>query len=225
MPITNGHGPKRAILYARVSTDEQAKKGFSILDQLRALRDYAAREHYDVIEEVEDDGYSGGDPYRPGLQRVREPAEDMGRFARLLDEIEGKRARFQHLYAEGVIGIDDLQARLSELDAIHSQTARRMDELEAHRKRLKSLEHDKEEVLASYAALTRKRLEELPPKIGTVSTGASTSQSESRAAASPSSRPTSTWRLVKTQCPLDDPRLYPWRSPRGAGYREILVRA
>jgi DNA invertase Pin-like site-specific DNA recombinase len=25
MPSTNGHGPKRAVLYARVSTDEQAR--------------------------------------------------------------------------------------------------------------------------------------------------------------------------------------------------------
>jgi chromosome segregation ATPase len=108
---------------------------------------------------------------REGLERMierergkKDPAEGMGRLARLLDEIEGKRARFQHLYAEGVIGIDDLRARLSELDAIHSQTSRRMDELEAHRKRLKTLEHDKEEVLASYATLTRKRLEELSPE-------------------------------------------------------------
>jgi site-specific DNA recombinase len=75
MPSTNGHGPRRAIFYARVSTDERAKKGFSILDQFRALREYVAREHYDVIEEVEEDGYSGGDPYRPGLQRVMELAE------------------------------------------------------------------------------------------------------------------------------------------------------
>ena len=108
---------------------------------------------------------------REGLERMierergkQDPAEDRGRLARLLDEIEGKRARFQHLYAEGVIGIDDLRARLSELDATHSQAARRMDELEAHRKRLKTLEHDKEAVLASYAALTRKRLEELSPE-------------------------------------------------------------
>ena len=108
---------------------------------------------------------------REGLERMierergkKDPAEGMGRLARLLDEIEGKRARFQHLYAEGVIGIDDLRARLSELDAIHSQAARRMDELEAHRKRLRALEHDKEEVLASYAALTRKRFEELSPE-------------------------------------------------------------
>ena len=29
MTLTNGHGPKRAILYARVSTDEQARSGYS----------------------------------------------------------------------------------------------------------------------------------------------------------------------------------------------------
>jgi DNA invertase Pin-like site-specific DNA recombinase len=28
MPNTNGHGPKRVILYARVSTNEQARSGY-----------------------------------------------------------------------------------------------------------------------------------------------------------------------------------------------------
>jgi hypothetical protein len=43
MPSTNGHGPKRAILYARVSTDEQTRSGYSPTQQIEALRDYAAR--------------------------------------------------------------------------------------------------------------------------------------------------------------------------------------
>jgi predicted site-specific integrase-resolvase len=30
MLSTNGHDHKRAVLYARVSTDEQAKKGYSL---------------------------------------------------------------------------------------------------------------------------------------------------------------------------------------------------
>ena len=30
MPSTNGHGPRRAVLYARVSTDEQARSGYSL---------------------------------------------------------------------------------------------------------------------------------------------------------------------------------------------------
>ena len=54
MPSTNGHGPERAILYARVSTDEQARSGFSLAQQLEALREYAAREGYEVLEEVQD---------------------------------------------------------------------------------------------------------------------------------------------------------------------------
>jgi predicted site-specific integrase-resolvase len=75
MPSTNGHGPKRAILYARVSTDEQARSGYSIPDQLKELRGHAIREGYQVIEEIEDEGYSGGDPYRAGLQSVMQLAE------------------------------------------------------------------------------------------------------------------------------------------------------
>ena len=59
MTSTNGHGPKRAILYARVSTDEQARSGYSLAQQIEALRDYAAREGYEVLEEVQDAGQSG----------------------------------------------------------------------------------------------------------------------------------------------------------------------
>jgi site-specific DNA recombinase len=54
MSSANGHGPKRAILYARVSTDEQARSGYSLAQQLEALRAYAAREGYEVLEEVQD---------------------------------------------------------------------------------------------------------------------------------------------------------------------------
>ena len=60
MPNTNGHSPKGAILYTRVSTDEQARSGYSLAQQLEALRDYAAREGYEVLEEV-------ADPARAGL--------------------------------------------------------------------------------------------------------------------------------------------------------------
>jgi site-specific DNA recombinase len=53
MPSTNGHSPKRASLYARVSTDEQARSGYSLAQQLEALREHAAREGYEVLEEVQ----------------------------------------------------------------------------------------------------------------------------------------------------------------------------
>jgi site-specific DNA recombinase len=92
MPSTNGHGPKRAILYARVSTDEQARSGYSLAQQIEALRDYAAREGYEVLEEVSDPGQSGASLERPGMDRVRDVvagggvyvilAQDRDRFAR-----------------------------------------------------------------------------------------------------------------------------------------------
>jgi site-specific DNA recombinase len=94
MPSTNRHSPRRAVLYARVSTEEQARSGYSLAQQLEALREYALREGYEIIEEVEDPGYSGVSLERPGLDRVRDLvtsevgdvslvlAQDRGRFAR-----------------------------------------------------------------------------------------------------------------------------------------------
>ena len=92
MPSTNGHGPKRAILYARVSTDEQARTGYSLAQQLEALREYAAREGYEILEEVSDPAQSGASLERPGMDRVRDLvsaggvsvvlAQDRDRFAR-----------------------------------------------------------------------------------------------------------------------------------------------
>ncbi len=66
---------KRVILYARVSTDEQAEHGYSLEGQQRDLLAEGEREGWRVVEEIVDDGYSGADPYRPGLRRVMELAE------------------------------------------------------------------------------------------------------------------------------------------------------
>jgi site-specific DNA recombinase len=89
---TNGHGPKRAILYCRVSTAEQAEKGFSLAQQLEALREYCAREGYEIVAEIEDPGQSGASLERPGLDEVRDLvarggvsvvlAQDRDRFVR-----------------------------------------------------------------------------------------------------------------------------------------------
>src|SRR5829696_4663055 len=92
MPSPKGHGPKRAILYARVSTDEQARTGYSLAQQIEALRQYVAREGYEILEEVTDPGQSGTSLERPGMDRVRDLvhaggvsvvlAQDRDRFAR-----------------------------------------------------------------------------------------------------------------------------------------------
>ncbi len=92
MSNANGHGPKRAILYARVSTEEQARSGYSLAQQIEALGAYAAREGFEVLEEVREPGQSGASLARPGMDRVRDLvqgggvsvvlAQDRDRFAR-----------------------------------------------------------------------------------------------------------------------------------------------
>jgi site-specific DNA recombinase len=78
MESTNGQGSKRAILYARVSTEEQARQGYSLDQQIEALKAYCAREGYEVLKEVRDEGWSGAYLERPGLDRVRDLVEAGG---------------------------------------------------------------------------------------------------------------------------------------------------
>ena len=62
---------KRAVLYGRVSTDEQAEKGFSLQSQFEHCRQYAANLGYEVVAEIQDE-ISGVKEKRPGLDRVQE---------------------------------------------------------------------------------------------------------------------------------------------------------
>jgi site-specific DNA recombinase len=72
--------------------DEQARSGYSLAQQIEALRQHAANEGYKVLEEVSDPGQSGASLGRPGMDRVRDLvaaggvsvvlAQDRDRFAR-----------------------------------------------------------------------------------------------------------------------------------------------
>lgn len=59
-------------IYVRVSTDQQAEKGYSIDTQLEACRKYALELGATDIEEFVDDGYSGEFIDRPALSKMRE---------------------------------------------------------------------------------------------------------------------------------------------------------
>lgn len=64
----------RAIIYARVSTDDQAERGYSLPTQLEAMRDYAAAHGLRVVRELQDD-YSGAKLDRPALDELRAAIE------------------------------------------------------------------------------------------------------------------------------------------------------
>src|SRR5215210_326302 len=118
MSDMSGHGLKRAILYARVSTEEQVRSGYSLAQQMEALREYAACEGYEVLEKVTDPGQSGASLARPGMDRVRDLvavggvsivlAQDRDRFARepayhylLRKEFEGYGTKIRALNDRG----------------------------------------------------------------------------------------------------------------------------
>jgi site-specific DNA recombinase len=71
MAVTSNDRTK-VILYARVSTEEQANSGYSLALQLESLRAHAARQEYEILEEVTDPGYSGASLERPGMDRIRD---------------------------------------------------------------------------------------------------------------------------------------------------------
>lgn len=68
---------KRAALYARVSTEEQARHGYSIGAQIENLRAYAKEHDYQVVGEYVDEGISARKPYkkRPALLQLLEAVE------------------------------------------------------------------------------------------------------------------------------------------------------
>ena len=60
----------RVVLYARVSSDQQAKKDLSISAQLRALRGFATERGWTVVSEYVDEARSGRTANRPAFMRM-----------------------------------------------------------------------------------------------------------------------------------------------------------
>jgi len=68
---------KQVAIYCRVSTVEQAEEGYSIGEQERLIREYCARQGYEVYKAYSDAGISGKDiVHRPAIQELlRDAAE------------------------------------------------------------------------------------------------------------------------------------------------------
>ncbi len=62
---------KKAVIYARVSTDEQAERGTSIQAQLETCHDYAKENGLEVVKEYKED-YTGTTLDRPELNQLQD---------------------------------------------------------------------------------------------------------------------------------------------------------
>lgn len=68
---------KRAVIYARVSTDDQAERGYSLPSQIDACREYAQRNNFYIVGQFSDD-YSGAKLDRPEFTKLRAVIADKG---------------------------------------------------------------------------------------------------------------------------------------------------
>ena len=64
--------PVRAAIYTRVSTEDQAKEGFSLDAQLDKLKSYCKARDWIVAGEYVDEGYSGRKTRRPAYNKMME---------------------------------------------------------------------------------------------------------------------------------------------------------
>ena len=61
---------RRCALYTRVSTEDQAREGFSLRAQRNRLNSYCQAQGWTVAEAYEDEGFTGRDVRRPAYQRM-----------------------------------------------------------------------------------------------------------------------------------------------------------
>ena len=65
----------RVALYTRVSTEDQAKEGYSLSAQMERLEAYCDAQGWDIVERYVDDGHSGRSIRRPAYRRMMEERE------------------------------------------------------------------------------------------------------------------------------------------------------
>lgn len=102
---------KKVAIYIRVSTLDQAKDGYSLAAQERALRKYCSDKGYSIYSLYADEGVSGKDMvHRPSVQRLMRDAENkefdivlfwaLSRFTRSVSDL------YQSVYKLNKLNID-----------------------------------------------------------------------------------------------------------------------
>ncbi len=103
---------KHAFIYARVSTDEQAKEGQSIETQLRVCRKYASENDLKVVEIFVDEGKSATNMHRPALQDMLGKLQGKGNATSVVlvqDTDRLARNTFDHLKIKSILKKYDVQ--------------------------------------------------------------------------------------------------------------------
>ncbi len=96
-----------AALYIRVSTEDQAKHGYSIKAQEEALRNYCSALGYEVLKVYKDEGISAKDlKNRPAMQQLLKDAEAKKFAAILIYKLD----RFSRSLKDLILTIDQIKS-------------------------------------------------------------------------------------------------------------------
>ena len=91
----------RAALYARVSTEDQAKEGFSLDAQIKRLEAYCKVRGWDIADRYVDEGYSGRNTDRPEYNRMMSDMEGWDLILVLkMDRIHRNSRNFMNMMEE-----------------------------------------------------------------------------------------------------------------------------
>jgi hypothetical protein len=91
----------------------------------------------------------------------RDPEQDEIAWLERISAADAKRARYQDMAAEGLIGFDDLRGRLVELDETRATAERELTAIRKRQSRIEGLEADREVLLEHYTALVPEALDAL----------------------------------------------------------------
>jgi site-specific DNA recombinase len=91
----------KAAIYARVSTDEQAIRGFSLDEQVSACRNHAEEHGYQIVNSFREE-YTGMSMDRPELEKLRDSVNHSGISVVIVTELDrwARRAIHQSLLEE-----------------------------------------------------------------------------------------------------------------------------
>jgi len=87
----------KCAIYVRVSTDEQAKTGYSLAAQVDKIKSFIKSQGWIATEIYSDDGYSAKDRKRPALQRLLDDASEKRFDAILVYKIDCLLRRLKDL--------------------------------------------------------------------------------------------------------------------------------
>lgn len=89
------------------------------------------------------------------------PEREVQAWLDKLSETDRKRSRFQDMAAEGHITLDELGAKLRELDELRKTAEQELNDLKQRRARIADLERDKRSILEDFAGIMPAALADL----------------------------------------------------------------